>query len=324
MELDALTFLASSADTAAEMEQAWEQVGDLARRIEAWPTVVESLRTRAILFVGERSEAAWALLEQAGEIADARGLNEALAWIDYGRTEAGLVSGEWTAALEAALRGLERAEQNAYHRAAVRTWFAVVPIVFAQARADLMERGFRWWQQRDRSFSAPTSPYARIMRAAMELRFAAAGFLPPFVPEPVPLMESFAAAQEHLPSWIAASETVLLTWLRVGELDAVREALQRWSEGRFTASPLAHGAEALVRARLLQAEDADSIAAAEAARHALDLFRVARALWWIVNAIQVLEGIGKSTTELTREARVISRRLRLASAGGRSARQLIP
>ena len=173
------------------------------------------------------------------------------------------------------LRAIEAAEARALFRIAVRTWFALRPIAQARGRTDLIERAFPVF---DGIRGSSQSPYARVIVAAMELAFAEAGLRPAFVPELEPRLASFDLGYGD-PSWIAALEAVVESWLDAGAVADARTALDRLRasiEGKRL-SQLALASQALMRSRLLLAEGDAAAAAAEAER-ALDT----DAPWWRV------------------------------------------
>ena len=85
------------------------------------------------------------MLAGAAQLAQAHGLTELIAWNGYWRAEVGLASGAWDAATAASLGAIELAERNAYHRAAVRTWFVLVPIAAARGDVELLRRARDWF-----------------------------------------------------------------------------------------------------------------------------------------------------------------------------------
>jgi tetratricopeptide (TPR) repeat protein len=151
-----------------------QQVGSLAARLGVWPRACRALRFNGNMLVEDRAEEAVPFFDRAAALAEAHGLMEELAWIDYGRSEVGFVSGDWDGAVESGLRAIELAERNAYHRPIVRTWFVLVAIASMRGRRDLIDRAALWFEaERDRF---PPSPYGNFMHGAMNAWFRQAGF----------------------------------------------------------------------------------------------------------------------------------------------------
>lgn len=199
-------------------------------------------------------------------------------------------------------------EANAYRRLTVRTWHVLVPIATVRGDRDLLERAARWYDTLSGPF--PDSPYARVMRPAQDLAFAEAGLVPAFTLEVEPRIASY---QEELggPSWTAAADLVFRSWLEAGNLEgaarivaAMSEALPRYPR----ASALGRGSYELLRGRLLLAQS-DTAGATEAARAALELFRVSAAPWWIAKAVRLMLRAGAGDAALEREVVEIERRL---------------
>jgi class 3 adenylate cyclase/tetratricopeptide (TPR) repeat protein len=297
-ELEALQLVTSCGEEGDESERVrWAELESLARTRGRWELVAGTMRVQATLSVDDDPGRTLAELEPAAEVAEARGLVEDAAWTDYARTEAHLAAGTWDEALAVGLRAIEAAEERNFSRVAVRTWFTLRPIAQARRRADLIERAFPLFEQLRGSSD---SPYARVVVAAMDLAFAEAGLLPAFTLELEPRLPSFDLAYGG-PSWLAAVEAVVGSWLDAGDLAAARTAVDRLlaaSEGR-NLPRLALASQALLRSRLLLAEGDAATAAAEAKR-ALET----RAPWWRARALRAL-----ATTEALVEAAALERSL---------------
>src|SRR6266511_2683142 len=78
------------------------RIWELALGLGAWQRAVRTMRLNAGMLIEERTAEGWPLLEEAADLAEAHGLREDVAWIDYGRAEAGFVTGEWDRAWDAA------------------------------------------------------------------------------------------------------------------------------------------------------------------------------------------------------------------------------
>ncbi len=307
-ELDALQLLTSSMDEDDEpSRQRWAEVESLARIRGRWELVIGAQRAQA--FIDGLDDPARGLsgLEPAAELAEARGLVDQAGWVDQVRAESHLVAGSWDDAIAAGFRALEVSETRAVPRLAVRTWFALRPIARARARTDLIERAFPAF---DGIGSSTQSPYALVIVAAMNLAFAEAGLMPPFVLELEPRLASFDLVYSE-PSWMAALEAVLDSWIEAGDLAGARLALDRRRaavDGKRM-SPVARASHALMWSRLLLAEG-DAAAAAGQARQALDT----KALWWRSRLLRTLEAAGAATSEEIAEAAALERSLGIAPA----------
>ena len=129
--------------------------------------------------------------------------------------------------------------------------------------------------------------------------------LPPFVPELELRLASFDLGYGE-PSWIAALEAVIGSWIEAGDLAGARMALDRLRaavEGKRV-SQLARASQALMWSRLLLA-DGDAAAAAAEAERALGT----RAPWWRVQALRALAATGAATAEQIAEASALERSL---------------
>jgi class 3 adenylate cyclase len=301
-ELEALQLLTGCIEGEELAGQYWTELESLARARGRWELATGAIRSRALISVHRDPAQTLAELDAASELAEARGLVEDAAWNDYARTEAHLVAGTWDEALDVGLRAVAAAEERNLFRVGVRSWFTLRPIAQARRRTDLIERAFPLFEAtRGRS----DSPYARVISTAMDLAFAEAGLMPPFVPELEPRLPSFDLAYDD-PSWLAAVEAVVGAWLDTGALDSARTALDRFraaAENRSLAR-LAFASEALLRSRLLLAEG-DLAGAGAEAESALET----RAPWWRVRALRALEAAGAASDEALEEAAELERSL---------------
>jgi tetratricopeptide (TPR) repeat protein len=305
LELDALDLTTSiSAERGDDVGDAWSTIENLAREAGRWEMVAGAIRVRGFEYLDDEPDRALPLVDAATEVAVAQGLLEGRGWADYLRAEAHLSAGRWDEAIEAGLSAIELGETYDYHRVVVRSWFVLLPIASAQGREDLIRQALpRFESRRGRE---PDSHYARIVATAVHLHFAAAGLIPPFVPEVAERLPSFDLDQAG-PSWLAGVETVVGTWLQVGDYDGTQQALDRM-RARLevgTSTGLARGVEALLRARLLLGRDEAENAAAQA-NNAL---AVIRAPWWRSKALRVLEQAGAAEPVQLEEARSIEAHL---------------
>jgi class 3 adenylate cyclase/tetratricopeptide (TPR) repeat protein len=304
LELDATEWLTIiRSERGEDVRPEWQRIHELSVREARWARAVDALRMQAMGLTDDHAAETWSILDQATELAEAHGLTERLAWLDYERTEAGLVSGRWDLALETGLRAIELGERNAYHRPVVRNWFTLLPIAQARGMQQLVERIHRWFKEHK---PPATAPWQLMMVAGAQLRFADAGLMPPFVPEPEPRLPAFSEMQGR-PSWFATAERVATSWLEDGRLDAVRAALDAMAATPRLPS-LGLGIERLLRSRL-HAEEEHQPQSTAAAREALDAFRVSSALWWMAKTIRQLERAGDASPEERTEAARIEREL---------------
>jgi hypothetical protein len=188
-----------------------------------------------------------------------------------------------------------------------------LPIAHARGLDDLLRRArpaFPVWGEPGPS----DSTFARIVVTAAQLRLAAAGLEPAFVPEVEWAVPSFDLDHGG-PSWLAGIETVVEAWIAAGEHDGAEEALDRM-RSRLELSPttrLASAVEALLRARLRSAQRRPRDAAAEA-RRTLDLLGEG-APWWRAKAIRVLEDAGAADDRLRALAASLESGLGVAASG---------
>ena len=307
LEVSAIELLASARAEAGDGDIDWEELEHAARRVGRWPAVVRAMRARAGKDLDDAPLAVPAAVAAAAELCEARGLTEEGAWCDYALAEAGLCSGRWDEALDAGLRAIALGEAHGFVRVVLRCWFALLPIAAARGRADL--GGQARLRFPPRPADQPMSSYARMMVPAVEAALAELGHARSPVPDPELTLPSFELGHGG-PSWLAAVEAVVGTWLAAGELATAGEALERMrrSLDAVPSSRFAAGVEALLRARLLRARGEE--AAAEAGQ-AVSL--LAAQPWWRAKAIRVLEAAAGADAELLAEAERLERALGIAA-----------
>lgn len=316
LELVALEALANVLDDSGETDDTvWKQVAEVAERQHAWDKVANSLRVGAIFVLDDHPDAALGHLDRVEEVARNHGLTEQIVWADYGRAEAGFVSGDWDRAVEVAIRAIDLGERNAYRRATVRTWHVVIPIAAARGKRQLLERAARWYVTLDASAAStggqPDSPYGRIVRPAMDLTLARAGLWQPYVPAVEPRIAAFVGPH-GMPSWLHALEMVFESWLEAGLVDGAAEALAGYDEGAEAMSSLARGVGALLRGKLAVSRRSPPAEVAQHGREALVAFRAANAPWWIAKALGVLASVGDATPGEAAERGTVLRKLGVA------------
>jgi hypothetical protein len=302
IELEALQLITASIEGEESEGERWAEVESLARARGRWELAAGAIRARALITVDDEPERSLAGLEAAAELADARGLVEGAAWTDYARAEAHLAAGTWDDALVVGLRAIDAAEERNFLRVAVRTWFTLRPIAQARGRRDLIERAFPVFE---RLRGSTDSPYARVISTAVDLAFAEAGLVPAFVPDLEPRLASFDLGYGD-PSWMAAVEAIVGSWLDAGAIADARTALDRLratTEGRIV-SRLGLASLALLGSWLSLAEG-DAAAAAIEAEQALQT----RSPWWRARALRALAASGAAADEALAEAVALERAL---------------
>jgi tetratricopeptide (TPR) repeat protein len=285
---------------------AWQEVEKLAFEIGAWHKAADAILSQGLRLVPDHADDARAPIGRAIELCEARGLRESLAWSHYAAVEIGLVAGDWDEAVASARRALDIGVLSGYDRAVVRTWSAALPIAAARGQEALLDESYVWLTQRFREPENP-SPYALIMMAARHLEIASRGLREPFVPDVEERLASFDL-RYSTPSWLAALETVLDSWLEAGELDGARRALDRLeaSATKPDRTTLGNSTYFLLRGKLLAACGEDGSGEAQ---RALSGFRESGAPWWTAKSLRLL-----GTTEALAEAAEIERALGIPGA----------
>jgi tetratricopeptide (TPR) repeat protein len=288
----------------------WEELGSLARELGEWSVFVDVLLNRGILLADEPAAGSLAILDEAATTAEARGLNEQLAWIEYVRAEALTVIGRLDGAISACERALAIADANAYRRAAVRTYHALVPLAGMRGDPGPAGRVEAFYAQHEGAF--PDSGYSRIMRASMELAIARATHRKVGPPAAEPRM---AALESPLQSatWILAVETVVGSWIAAGWLDEADEALRHLAiaaESRET-SALGRGSVEFLSGEVLRARG-DAAGAHSRARAALDRFRAVPAPLWTLKALTAIAAMGRASPDELHEVAALRGQLGIA------------
>jgi class 3 adenylate cyclase/tetratricopeptide (TPR) repeat protein len=296
-------------DEGVSQAHVWPELERLARRVGRWDVAVSAVRSQGAENDLVRPAEALAHYEQAEELARAHGLTEALAWTDYARAETLCASGDWDGAVAAGRRALEVAERYAYHRAAVRTWFVLVPIASARADDVLLDHARRWWAAH--ASGLPRSDYGLLMGTATALTLG--------VRQPAELRELMPAFDlDHGgTSWFAAVEVIIERLLAQGETERADEALRRMaaSLARTGGDPLARAVHELATAHLALTRG-DRDAAAACAQSALDELAPLDVPWWRAKAIRALAAVGAAPPERVSEAAALEARLGLAAPAG--------
>jgi tetratricopeptide (TPR) repeat protein len=283
----------------------------LATELGEWSTIVSSLINRSLGLTDEHAADAILLLDEAYAIAEARGMLEQMAWSHYVRAEALVVTGDVDATRQACERALALADRNAYRRVAIRTYHLLVAIAGEWRDPDPGRRVTAFWAEF--SGQLPDSPYARIMRAALDVWIATAEGRTIPAPEVEPRLHSFDIPHSS-PSWLLGVEAVVTSWVQTGELAGAREAVRRMTamSGHPETSELARGTIDLLASRLALA-GGEGAQAVEGARSALRRFRSIPAPWWTAKSLQALELANGATDAEKAELAEIRNRLGLPS-----------
>jgi class 3 adenylate cyclase len=283
----------------------WQALASDARALGLWTEAGSALTTAAWSTVEADPPAARRLLDEAATLADARGLNEELAWIGLARTSIALRDGEWDTGVAAALAGLDIADRFGYDRAAVRTWSALTPMAEARGDRPTLVRAATWFEAHRASF--PHSPYGAVLHAAVDARLAAAGLGAPAELDDPTLLRG-VALDDDSPEWLAAIERVVAAAIEAGRPEIGRGIVERFPEAHpgDGHSPLLAASRSLVRAMLAVEGPLSGSAAAEA-RDAADLARAAAAPWWVARALRLLERAGAAPAGAAAEATALER-----------------
>lgn len=262
----------------------WQALADEAGALGRWADTAELLVNAAVHRFDEDRTEAVAVVARAEQVARHHALHNRLAWMGQVRCEFGLVTGDWDDAVAAAGRALDLAVAGNYHRAAVRTWSALTPILAARGERDLLAAAADWFRAWMHIF--PDSPYGTVLHLAVDIRLARAGLGSVREPDAERLSAGVGIVDDS-PSYLAAVETIadwLLASGRVEDAGTVAARYATSTSDRQTA--LRDASIALVTARVRRAEGEEAAAAAAAA----DAIRLADAYgapWWQLRARQV-------------------------------------
>jgi class 3 adenylate cyclase/tetratricopeptide (TPR) repeat protein len=257
-------------------ERDWEVLAQRALALGRWAKVVSAGRVQATYRSFAHPRDALPLLEAVLETASAHGLTEQAGWCEYGRCETLWVLGELDAALASGIRVLDVAERYAYQRLAFRTFMILLPIAAERRDAALAARWERWWAEAQQHFPPNPSPYGRMLRGAYQVWLAqAVGTAPPVPPDD--LVEATIAMEN--PHFLAATETVIRTWLDAGRQDlaaAMARLIAENATAESDGSPLLHASAALI--------DAWVTGSRTSAERAAQLAASVPAPWWEARA----------------------------------------
>jgi hypothetical protein len=306
LEYDALDALARvRSETGDSRIEDWLAVADAARKLGDWDGHVGAGLNAATHLVDETPARLPAAVAPLADVAEARGLRETRAWIAQASAEACFLTGAWREALEHADTALDLAGRYGYDRAAVRTWFVVVPIAAVRLDAVRLARAAEWFAARRGEL--PPSPYGAILQTSVDLWLSAAGLLdPPALPLDR-LLPGFELSYDDA-TFLAATEHVLLELLARGDGNAARGALDRLegTAGSLRRNWLGTGSALLLRAAVAaDGPDAARTHAAEARAY----FSRLGAAWWTTRAIRRLAELGSAGPADVEEAEGIEARL---------------
>ena len=318
LELDALAMVTRfDADTGATGVEDFRRLAKLSVESGRWATASEAIRMEAILLLEEAPEEASAALDRAGDLCLARGLTEELAWTNYARVELRLLAGAWDEAVAAGLDALGLAEPNGYRRAAIRTYYALLPIAAARGEDELVRRAYQFSERARPHFPAVPGPWARVMSTAADLHFGALGLArtaryPVDEDACLPAFDDAAV----LPSWCAAVEVLFESWLRADQAERVQEALDRAERATQVANAVSllwRAAIPLEQARVHLATGVEPRAVA-CAREAVTRIRELGAWWWLAKGLRLLDDLDAAPADGVTELVTIERRLGIPSA----------
>ncbi|MHB8512010.1 MAG: hypothetical protein ACYDCC_07480 [Actinomycetota bacterium] len=309
--LDALEVRAQALTGLGEAEpEDWLAVERAARVCDAWPRASNALRMQIMHLLDDHGSAAEGTAARLAELAAVHGSPADLAWAEAARAEISFVAGRWDEANAFAMRAIAAANRSGDQTPILRAWNVITPI--AAARADQNKMALAAYAYRALATDEAPNTYRRLLDAAISIRFNNGATSALDDDELLGAMSGAAA----MPHWLAAIETVIERWISHGDLGVAERALERLASSHRSGSASGLGAciEALLRARLLNAEGALKRGVAAQAWTALEGFSRIGAPWWIAKSIRVIGRAGEATPALRSEALRIERALGLATA----------
>ncbi|MEO7117688.1 MAG: hypothetical protein ABIZ34_01820, partial [Candidatus Limnocylindrales bacterium] len=288
----------------SEIEQ-WLRSADEGRRLGHWRESTGALINGAGVIADTDPERARALLDDAEQVAEARGLGEPLGWIGQSRAELDLASGDWTRSRAVAISTLDLADAHGYLRVQVRTWFVTA---FAEVVDDrvLLERAAAWFTSHADAF--PHSPYGNIQHSGVVLRLAAAGLMAAPTLDRAEMLAG-AAIPDTSPSWLASVERIIQGLIERERIDDAYEMVAVYRAIDVgEVRPLPASSRALVSGWVAAAQ----VRLDEAEEHFADAAKAAReagAPWWRLRSLSGLDSIGRASDEQRAEAAGIAREL---------------
>ena len=284
-ELEVLEHVAAARDEVdAGTDADWARLESVARGQGAWPQVVTALRVRAMYEGMDAPTAALPRLIEAATTARAHGLVEAAGWSEYAQVETLWLLGRWDEALSLGREVIAVAEQSAYERLALRTYFVLLPLAAARRDPTVGAAYRRWFATAGSHLPSTPSPYARVCHAAVDAWVAAAEGSP-VAPSPDDVADAIIPMVN--PHFLAAVEAVIGTWHAAGREDLVRAGAEKLTT--YAAAPdatrLQRTSAALVDAWLADLTG-DPAAATDAASRAAALAEQIDAPWWRARAFR--------------------------------------
>jgi tetratricopeptide (TPR) repeat protein len=276
VELDVLDHAAAARDELdASSDAEWAELEERARTLGAWRHVISAARVRAVYTSFLDPAAALPALEETAELARAHGQLEQAGWCDYSRCETLFLLGRWDEALALGTAIVDLAERNAYERLAFRTYVVLLPMAAERRDPSMADRYRVWHDATAERLPTVHSPYARVLRAAIEAWSATARGERPPAP-PAETLEAFIPMiNAH---FIAAMETLGRAWLDSGRTDLASAAGDRIAEfaAEDDATPLMRASSTLIGSWIGRAEPTAAVEAAHATG----------APWWIARALR--------------------------------------
>jgi tetratricopeptide (TPR) repeat protein len=275
LELDVLDHAAAAHDEVdASSDAQWAELEDRARSLGAWSHVIAAARVRAVYTSFQDPAAALPALEETAELARAHGQLEQAGWCDLSRCETLFVVGRWAEALVLGTSVVDLAERNAYERLAFRTYVVLLPMAAELRDPSIAVRYRAWHDAAADRLPTVQSPYARVLRAAVDVWSATARGERPVAPPEETLEAFIPMINAH---FIAAMETLARAWLDDGRADLAGSAGDRVGEfAEDDGTPLMRASSALIAAWLRRAEAAVAVEAAQSTG----------APWWTARALR--------------------------------------
>jgi hypothetical protein len=279
LELDVMIHAASARgeiDDASEDD--WEAIERRATQLGRWQQAAIAGRVRAVIVGDTDPQRATAMLEDVARLAEAHGQTEQMGWARHSRCDLLLLLGGWDQALEIGVPVLDLADRYGYERLAFRTWVALLPIAAARRNGALIERFERWWSTWLTGAPVSPSPYARMLRGAIDVWMAeGSGRAVPTPPDDI--VDAWAPMVN--PHFCAAAETVVTAWIDAGRNDLATRvadaATANVAEGGAT--PLMQASAAIMRGLLGEPAELERAATLAAA---------IPAPWWELRARRAL------------------------------------
>ena len=277
LELDVLDHAAAARDEVdASSDAEWAELEERARSLGAWSHVISAARVRAVYTTFENPAAALPALEETAELARAHGQLEQAGWCDYSRCETLFLLGRWDESLALGTRIVDLAERNAYERLAFRTYVVLLPMAAERRDPSIADRYGAWHEAAAGRLPTVHSPYAIVLRAAIEAWSASARGERPGAPPDETVDSIIPMINAH---FIAAMETLVRAWLDAGRTDLAMAAGDRVAgfAAEDGTTPLMRASSALIGAWLGRVQPAGAVDAA----------RASGAPWWIARALRV-------------------------------------